>query len=47
MMPWRDAARPRTSPSSLAILTCLLAGAGSLFAVSPVLWTQQGIADFE
>jgi sugar lactone lactonase YvrE len=47
MMPRRDAARRRTIPSSLALLACLLAGGGALFAVSPVLWTQQGGADFE
>lgn len=47
MMPRHDAARPRTPLPSLAILACLLAGAGSLFAVSPVLWTQQGAADLE
>ncbi len=47
MMPWRDAARSRTSLPLLAVLACLLAGVGSLFAVSTVLWTQQRAADFE
>ena len=47
MKPCRAAARPRSGPSSLALLICLLSGAGSAYSVSTVLWVQDSTAEFE
>jgi hypothetical protein len=47
MMPWRSPGRVRRLLRSLAAAGCLFAGWESIFAVSPVLWTQQSLADFE